>query len=89
LSVGYKFIEKLTTELTLQQLFGIKTQNPVSETIYNLKPIHDLSILVSYKFTDQISAFVNGYNLIGQNYQRFVYYPNNGITVVVGGKYIF
>jgi hypothetical protein len=89
LSVGYTFIEKLKTELTLQQLFGIKTQNPVSETIYNLKPIHDLSVSVSYKFTNQISAFVNGYNLIGQNYQRFVYYPNNGITVVVGGKYIF
>ncbi|WP_338794083.1 TonB-dependent receptor [Bernardetia sp. MNP-M8] len=89
LSVGYTFIEKLKTELTLQQLFGIKTQNPVSETTYDLKPINDLSISVSYKFTDQISAFANGYNLIGQNYQRFVYYPNNGITVVVGGKYIF
>ncbi len=89
LSVGYTFIEKLKTELTLQQLFGIKTQNPVSETTYDLKPINDLSISVSYKFTDQISAFANGYNLIGQNYQRFIYYPNNGITVVVGGKYIF
>ncbi len=89
LSVGYTFIEKLKTELTLQQLFGIKTQNPVSETIYKLKPINDLSVSVSYKFTERISAFANGYNLIGQNYQRFVYYPNNGITVVVGGKYIF
>lgn len=89
LSVGYTFIEKLKTELTFQQLFGIKTQNPVSETIYDLKPINDLSVLVSYKFTERISAFVNGYNLIGQNYQRFVYYPNNGITVVLGGKYIF
>ncbi|WP_375562479.1 hypothetical protein ACE193_08005 [Bernardetia sp. OM2101] len=89
LSVGYTFIEKLKTELTLQQLFGIQTQNPVSETVYDLKPIHDLSLSVSYKFTDRISAFVNGYNLIGQNYQRFVYYPNNGITAVVGGKYIF
>lgn len=89
LNVGYTFIEKLKTELTLQQLFGIKTQNPTSQTIYDLKPIHDLSLSVSYKFTDRISAFANGYNLIGQNYQRFVYYPNNGITVVVGGKYIF
>lgn len=89
LSVGYTFIEKLKTELTLQQLFGLQTQNPVSETIYDLKPIHDLSISVSYQFNDRISAFVNGYNLIGQNYQRFVYYPNNGITCVVGGKYIF
>jgi len=89
LSVGYTFIEKLKTELTLQQLFGIKTQNPVSETIYKLKPINDLSLSVSYQFTERISAFVNGYNLIGQNYQRFVYYPNNGITVVVGGKYTF
>lgn len=89
LSVGYTFIEKLKTDLTLQQLFGIKTQNPVSETIYNLKPIHDLSVSVSYKFTDRISTFINGYNLIGQKYQRFVYYPNNGITVIVGGKYIF
>ena len=89
LSVGYTFVEKLKTELTLQQLFGIKTQNPVSETIYKLKPIHDLSLSVSYRFTEQISAFANGYNLIGQNYQRFVYYPTNGITLVVGGKYIF
>ncbi|WP_338769477.1 hypothetical protein WAF17_09925 [Bernardetia sp. ABR2-2B] len=89
LSVGYTFIEKLKTELTLQQLFGIKTQNPVSETVYDLKPINDLSVAVSYKFNDRISAFANGYNLIGQNYQRFVYYPNNGITVIVGGKYIF
>jgi hypothetical protein len=89
LSVGYTFIEKLKTELTFQQLFGIQTQNPVSETIYDLKPINDLGASVSYKFTDRISAFVNGYNLIGQNYQRFVYYPNNGITVIMGGKYIF
>ncbi|AFM04594.1 hypothetical protein Fleli_2215 [Bernardetia litoralis DSM 6794] len=89
LSVGYRFTEKLKTTLTLQQLFGIKTQNPVSETIYDLKAIHDLSISVSYKFTERISAFANGYNLIGQNYQRFVYYPNNGITMVLGGKYIF
>ncbi len=89
LSIGYTFIEKLKTELTLQQLFGMQTQNPVSETIYDLKPIHDLSVSISYKFTDRISAFANGYNLIGQNYQRFVYYPNNGITAIVGGKYIF
>ncbi len=89
LSVGYTFVEKLKTELTFQQLFGIKTQNPISQTRYNLKAINKLSVLMTYKFTDQISMFINGYNLLGESYERFVYYPNNGITFLVGGKYIF
>ncbi|WP_291724971.1 hypothetical protein [Bernardetia sp.] len=88
INISYIFFDKLTTELSMIQLFGLQTQNSVGETV-NLKPIHDLSTKISYRFTERISAFANGYNLIGQNYERFIGYPNNGITVVVGGKFIF
>ena len=88
LNLGYTFVEKLSAELSMIQLFGLKTKNNLGEVV-DLTPIHDLSTKISYRFTDRVSAFVNGYNLIGQNYQRFIGYPNNGITVVVGGKFIF
>jgi len=49
----------------------------------------DLNATVKYRFSDRLSAFINGNNLFGTNYQRFTNYKVQGIQVLGGLKYKF
>jgi hypothetical protein len=61
---------------------------PVKEEITN-KSYVDLNVNLGYRFTDRLSAFINGNNLFGTNYQRFTNYKVQGIQVLGGIKYKF
>ena len=61
---------------------------PVKEGITN-KSYVDLNVNLGYRFTDRLSAFINGNNLFGTNYQRFTNYKVQGIQVLGGIKYKF
>lgn len=49
----------------------------------------DLNAKIAYRFNDQLSAFVRGYNLIGDNYEQWVDYPVLGLQVMAGITYKF
>lgn len=54
-----------------------------------LDPILDFNIGVEYRYTEQLSVFLNANNLIAQRYQRWNQYPNQRINVLGGITYSF
>ena len=49
----------------------------------------DANLHFGYRFTDQLSAFVKGSNLFGDNYEKWMNYPVQGIQGLVGVTYKF
>ncbi|MBD2704392.1 TonB-dependent receptor [Spirosoma sp. BT702] len=68
---------------------GIKNRNFVTAKTYTLNPIYDANVKIDYFLGKQISAFVSLNNLFGQNYQRYLYYQNQGLNFLGGISYSF
>ncbi len=49
----------------------------------------DLNVNIGYNFTNKLTAFINGNNLLNTNYQRFTNFRVQGIQVLGGIKYKF
>ena len=49
----------------------------------------DLNANLGYRFNDQLSIFVKGNNLLGNNYQKWSNFPVEGIQVLAGATYKF
>ena len=58
-------------------------------TPINLDAYVDANIYFGYRFTDQLSFFIKGNNLFGDDYQKWVNYPVQGIQVLGGATYKF
>ena len=54
-----------------------------------LDPFTDLNVNLGYRFTDQLSIFAKGNNLLGNNYERWSNFPVQGIQVMAGATYKF
>ena len=49
----------------------------------------DANLHFGYRFTDRLSAFIKGNNLLSDNYQKWMNYPVQGIQALVGATYKF
>ena len=49
----------------------------------------DANVHVGYKINDRLSAFIKGNNLVGENYNRWLNYPVQGIQFLAGATYQF
>ena len=49
----------------------------------------DLNANVGYRFTEQLSIFAKGNNLLGNSYERWSNFPVQGIQVMAGATYKF
>jgi hypothetical protein len=49
----------------------------------------DLNLRADYRFTENLSIFALGNNLLGRKYERFLYYPVKGVNVLAGVTYEF
>ena len=49
----------------------------------------DLGLKGDYNISDRLSAFVSLHNLLGKQYQRYLYYPQRGVQVLAGASYAF
>ncbi|CAM3456296.1 TonB-dependent receptor [Aequorivita lipolytica] len=49
----------------------------------------DANLSFGYRFTDRLSAFVKGSNLFGDNYEKWLNYPVQGIQGLAGVTYKF
>lgn len=58
------------------------------ETV-TLDSYFDLNAHIGYKHNERLTFFLKGSNLAGENYQKWINYPVQGIQVLVGGNYKF
>ena len=68
-------IDPLDSELQFQQV--------------TLDGFFDANAHVGYRFNEQLSIFVKASNIAGNNYQRWVNYPVQGIQGMAGATYRF
>jgi hypothetical protein len=54
-----------------------------------LKGFIDLSAGAEYKVHNKIGVYLRANNLTGQSYQRYLFYPNMGLTILGGVNYSF
>jgi outer membrane receptor protein involved in Fe transport len=57
--------------------------------VVNINSFADLSGGVEYKATGRLSVFVNVNNLLNQNYQTWLYYPDYGFNIFGGAGFKF
>jgi hypothetical protein len=54
-----------------------------------LKGFIDLSVGAEYKVHNKIGVYLRANNLTGQSYQKYLYYPKMGLTLLGGVNYSF
>ena len=81
--------EKWLITANANLLGGIQAINFQSGQMATLKPIIDLSARADYSFTPRFSVFVEGNNLLNQNYERYWNYRVRGIQGIAGLSFKF
>ncbi|NMM48408.1 TonB-dependent receptor [Marinigracilibium pacificum] len=85
----YNLFDKVHLGLGAYYLGQIETINPASDTIAKLDNIFDVNAQISYLFSPRFSAFIEGYNLLNKDYQRYLNYSNKKVQVLAGLTYSF
>jgi hypothetical protein len=83
----YNLKEKISFTGELFYINGLIARIPNSGDPGNaqeLDDVVDLNLKVDYRFSSKFSAFVHGNNLLGKNYQRYLYYPSRGFNILAG-----
>jgi len=61
----------------------------LSDNVKTLASYFDANTHIGYRFNKQLSIFVRGSNLFGENYQKWVNYKVQGIQGMLGASYKF
>jgi len=85
LSISKKLF--ITSDFYLQR--GIKAKNFQSGVVTKLPVIADLNFKIDYLLTRNFSAFVTLNNVLGKKYQRYQYYPQQGLNFIGGLSFSF
>ncbi len=92
--IRHKIIAKASAFVLADQ--WSKSFDPESDELFGLNvygnrldPILDFNIGAEYRYTEQLSLFLNVNNIIAQRYQRWNQYPNQRINVLGGLTYSF
>lgn len=81
--------KKLFVTVDLYMLKGIKAKNFQSGVVTKLPVITDVNLKIDYLLTRNFSAFVSLDNILGKQYQRYQYYPQQGLNFVGGLSFSF
>ncbi len=87
LAVAFDINQKLYLNLDVFHLAGLEGREPVTGSIVELNDIVDLNLKADYIINENFSAFLALNNILSNNYQRYLYYDNLGINVLVGATY--
>ncbi len=68
---------------------GIKAKNFQTGEVKKLPSIADLNLKIDYLLTKNFSAFVNLNNILGRQYERYQYYPAQGLNFIGGLSFSF
>lgn len=80
---------KLSTELSYNAKRYALDNNGLMPTEIELDSYVDLNIAIEYQINKNLSAFLNGTNLLNKNYDQFYSYPVQGLQIMAGIKYRF
>ena len=81
--------QKLLVSSDLYFLSGLKGKNFVTNKEVKLDPIIDLNFKFTYLLSDHFNVFVSANNVFNKNYQRYSYYPTQGVNFLGGLSYSF
>jgi hypothetical protein len=76
----------------LPQLYyvgGLYGYNPATKKAIALDNILDLNLKGEYQITDKFTAALSANNLLGKNYQRYLFYPTQGFNFTATLAYSF
>jgi hypothetical protein len=85
----FNFGQKIKLNADAYLLSGIVAQRPSISSAITLESIVDIDIGLEYLISKQASVFINGYNIIGNEYERFLNYPSRGLQIIAGLSYSF
>ncbi|WP_028667853.1 TonB-dependent receptor [Runella zeae] len=86
---SFVFSKKMFATIDAYYIGGLKNKNFVTATTVNLKPIVDLNLKIDYLLTRNFSVFASINNLLGKNYERYLYYPQQGLNFLAGLSFQF
>lgn len=81
--------KKLFVTADFYMLRGIKAKNFQTGEVTKLPVIADLNLKIDYLLTRNFSAFVSLNNVLGKQYQRYQYYPQQGLNFIGGLSFSF
>lgn len=81
--------KKLFVTADFYMLRGMKAKNFQSGVVTKLPIITDLNLKIDYLLTRNFSAFVAINNVLGKEYQRYQYYPQQGLNFIGGLSFSF
>ena len=84
--LGNTFVvsDKIVSNIDFYYIGSRYARDPFIVEDIKLKGIADLNAEFTYLFSNQFSAFVKLNNILGQNYQRYLNYPQMGLNFLVG-----
>ena len=81
--------DRLVANLDLYYYGKTYARNPTTRALVTNKAIIDLNAEFDYLFSKQFTAFVKLNNILGKKYERFLYYPQQGLNFLVGINFSF
>ncbi len=84
--IGNTFLvsDKIVSNIDFYYIGSTFAIDPFLIDDVKLPAITDLNAEFTYLFSEQFSAFVKLNNIIGKNYQRYLYYPQQGLNFLAG-----
>ena len=79
--------DKLVANLDFYYYGKTFAKNPTTQALVTNKAIFDLNTEFDYLFGKQFTAFVKLNNILGRKYERYLYYPQQGLNFLVGVNY--
>ena len=84
-----KVLPKLNVLPEIYFLGGIYGFNPRTQKASTLDNILDINVKGEYAITDKFTASLSANNLLGKNYQRYLFYPTQGFNFTATLGYSF
>jgi hypothetical protein len=89
LNAKYFFNKKLTFSTDCYYFGGIFAKTATSYNFFSLPDVVDLNVKADYTLNNKINFFIALNNILAQQYQRYLYYQQRGIQVLLGLDYHF
>lgn len=86
--ISYFYREKIVFNVSSYILSGIPALKP-DGTDLKLPTIVDLNAKIDYLFSKKFSAFLEVNNILSNKYQRYLYYPQKSINLLLGATFSF
>jgi hypothetical protein len=81
--------DKLFITSDFYTIAGLKAKNFQSGIVTKLPTIIDLNFKVDYLLTSNFSIFISVNNILGKQYTRYQYYPQQGLNFIGGLSFSF